>query len=43
MTISQADQSAYLERLGFGVEPDGEDLGSRCRPIATTTSPARST
>jgi phenylalanyl-tRNA synthetase beta chain len=26
MTISQADQTAYLERLGFGVEPEGEDL-----------------
>ena len=39
----QADQAAYLERLGFGVEPDGEDLGSRSRPTATTTSPARST
>jgi phenylalanyl-tRNA synthetase beta chain len=26
MEISQADQSAYLERLGFGVEADGEDL-----------------
>jgi phenylalanyl-tRNA synthetase beta chain len=26
MSISQADQAAYLERLGFGVEPDGEDL-----------------
>ncbi|HET7443850.1 MAG TPA: phenylalanine--tRNA ligase subunit beta [Solirubrobacterales bacterium] len=26
MEISQADQTAYLERLGFGVEPDGEDL-----------------
>ncbi len=26
MTISQADQVAYLERLGFGVEVDGEDL-----------------
>jgi phenylalanyl-tRNA synthetase beta chain len=26
MKISQADQTAYLERLGFGVEIDGEDL-----------------
>ncbi len=26
MTIPQADQVAYLERLGFGVEVDGEDL-----------------
>jgi phenylalanyl-tRNA synthetase beta chain len=26
MTIPQADQGAYLERLGFGVEADGEDL-----------------
>jgi phenylalanyl-tRNA synthetase beta chain len=26
MAISQADQVAYLERLGFGVEVDGEDL-----------------
>jgi phenylalanyl-tRNA synthetase beta chain len=26
MTISQADQTAYLERLGFDVESDGEDL-----------------
>jgi phenylalanyl-tRNA synthetase beta chain len=26
MRIEQADQVAYLERLGFGVEPDGEDL-----------------
>jgi phenylalanyl-tRNA synthetase beta chain len=26
MRIDQADQAAYLERLGFGVEPDGEDL-----------------
>ena len=26
MRIEQADQIAYLERLGFGVEPDGEDL-----------------
>jgi len=24
--IAQADQAAYLERLGFGVEADGEDL-----------------
>jgi phenylalanyl-tRNA synthetase beta chain len=26
MEISQADQTAYLERLGFAVEDDGEDL-----------------
>jgi len=26
MRIEQGDQAAYLERLGFGVEPDGEDL-----------------
>jgi phenylalanyl-tRNA synthetase beta chain len=26
MTIEQADQAAYLERLGFGVEVAGEDL-----------------
>jgi phenylalanyl-tRNA synthetase beta chain len=26
MGIEQADQVAYLERLGFGVEPAGEDL-----------------
>ncbi len=26
MRIEQADQAAYLERLGFGVEVDGEDL-----------------
>jgi phenylalanyl-tRNA synthetase beta chain len=26
MTIEQADQVAYLERLGFGVESSGEDL-----------------
>jgi phenylalanyl-tRNA synthetase beta chain len=26
MEISQAEQSAYLERLGFAVEADGEDL-----------------
>ena len=26
MTIEQADQVAYLERLGFGVEVDGDDL-----------------
>jgi phenylalanyl-tRNA synthetase beta chain len=26
MTVSQADQVAYLERLGFGVGVDGEDL-----------------
>jgi phenylalanyl-tRNA synthetase beta chain len=26
MRISQADQATYLERLGFEVEPEGEDL-----------------
>ncbi len=26
MTVEQSDQVAYLERLGFGVEVDGEDL-----------------
>jgi phenylalanyl-tRNA synthetase beta chain len=26
MSIPQADQAAYLERLGFGVEAEGEDL-----------------
>ena len=26
MAIPQADQAAYLERLGFGVEVDGDDL-----------------
>ena len=26
MRIDQADQAAYLERLGFGVEADGDDL-----------------
>jgi len=26
MPIAQSDQAAYLERLGFGVEVDGEDL-----------------
>ena len=26
MTISQAEQQAYLERLGFAAEPEGEDL-----------------
>jgi phenylalanyl-tRNA synthetase beta chain len=26
MEIGQADQATYLERLGFGVEADGEDL-----------------
>jgi phenylalanyl-tRNA synthetase beta chain len=26
MPIAQPDQAAYLERLGFGVEPEGEDL-----------------
>ncbi len=26
MAITQAEQTAYLQRLGFGVEPDGADL-----------------
>ncbi len=26
MTIAQAEQTTYLQRLGFGVEADGEDL-----------------
>jgi phenylalanyl-tRNA synthetase beta chain len=26
MSIAQSDQAAYLERLGFGVEADGDDL-----------------
>ncbi len=26
MRIERDDQAAYLERLGFGVEPDGDDL-----------------
>ena len=44
MAIEQADQVAYLERLGFGVERDGDDLEvDGARPTATTTSPARST
>jgi phenylalanyl-tRNA synthetase beta chain len=30
--IAQADQIAYLERLGFGVEADGEDLTVRVPP-----------
>ncbi|HEX2392298.1 MAG TPA: phenylalanine--tRNA ligase subunit beta [Solirubrobacterales bacterium] len=32
MEISQAEQAAYLERLGFGVEADGEDLGVTVPP-----------
>ncbi len=32
MTISQADQTAYLERLGFGVTADGEDLEVEVSP-----------
>jgi len=32
MQISQADQVAYLERLGFGVEVDGEDLVASVPP-----------
>ena len=44
MAIAQADQVAYLERLGFGVEVERRGpRGRPCRPTATTTSPARST
>ena len=32
MAIPQADQVAYLERLGFGVEVDGEDLAVEVPP-----------
>jgi phenylalanyl-tRNA synthetase beta chain len=32
MAIEQADQAAYLERLGFGVEPAGEDLAVTVPP-----------
>ncbi len=32
MEIEQADQTAYLERLGFGVEPDGGDLRVQVPP-----------
>jgi phenylalanyl-tRNA synthetase beta chain len=32
MRIEQADQIAYLERLGFGVEADGEDLKVEAPP-----------
>ncbi len=32
MPIAQADQVAYLERLGFGVEADGEDLAVEVPP-----------
>ena len=32
MRIEQADQVAYLERLGFGVEVDGEDLQVEVSP-----------
>ncbi len=32
MQIDQADQVTYLERLGFGVEPDGEDLRVQVPP-----------
>ena len=38
MAIEQAEQVAYLERLGFAVEVDGEDLAvDASRPTATTT------
>jgi phenylalanyl-tRNA synthetase beta chain len=32
MPIEQADQIAYLERLGFGVEPAGDDLAVEVPP-----------
>jgi phenylalanyl-tRNA synthetase beta chain len=32
MTIGQPDQTAYLQRLGFGVEPEGEDLAVEVPP-----------
>jgi phenylalanyl-tRNA synthetase beta chain len=32
MDISQAEQGGYLERLGFGVEPAGEDLAVTVPP-----------
>ncbi len=32
MRIEQGDQAAYLERLGFGVEADGEDLEATVPP-----------
>ena len=32
MTIGGADQSAYLQRLGFDVEPEGEDLAVEVPP-----------
>jgi phenylalanyl-tRNA synthetase beta chain len=32
MAISQEEQKTYLERLGFGVEPDGEDLAVTVPP-----------
>ncbi|MEX0972594.1 MAG: phenylalanine--tRNA ligase subunit beta [Solirubrobacterales bacterium] len=32
MPIAQADQSAYLERLGFGVAAEGEDLAVEVPP-----------
>jgi phenylalanyl-tRNA synthetase beta chain len=32
MEIAQADQVAYLERLGFGVEPQGDDLVATVPP-----------
>jgi phenylalanyl-tRNA synthetase beta chain len=32
MEIPQAEQAAYLERLGFGVEPDGGDLAVTVPP-----------
>jgi phenylalanyl-tRNA synthetase beta chain len=32
MAIDQADQVAYLERLGFGVEPEGPDLAVTVPP-----------
>jgi phenylalanyl-tRNA synthetase beta chain len=32
MAITQAEQTTYLQRLGFGVEPDGEDLAVTVPP-----------
>jgi phenylalanyl-tRNA synthetase beta chain len=32
MSIEQADQAAYLERLGFGVEAEGDDLVAEVPP-----------
>ncbi len=32
MAITQTEQTTYLERLGFGVEPDGDDLAVTVPP-----------